>query len=119
MPAVPADDPDADVVVFAVCVDVLDVSPGNWAGISGSADALPFAVPVAPPPEAVPCEDGMADVVTLKGSDVWACAIENPRRTARAKMNVRCIVLSRRKKHCHKNNSRSIKKENEFSESSG
>jgi hypothetical protein len=82
--AVPADDPDADVVVFAVCVDVLDASPGNWTGISGSVDAddaRPFVVPTSLP-------------VVL----VWACAIENPRRTARAKMNVRCIVLSRRKK---------------------
>jgi hypothetical protein len=70
--AVPADDPDADVVVFAVCVDVLDASPGNWTGISGSIDAddaLPFVVPTLL-------------LVVL----VWACAIENPRRTARAKM---------------------------------
>jgi hypothetical protein len=63
--AVPVDDPDADVVVFAVWLDVLDASPGNWTGISGSVDPLPFAVPVAPPPEAVPCEDGNADVGTL------------------------------------------------------
>jgi hypothetical protein len=69
--AVPAD-PDADVVVFAVCVDVLDASPGNCTGISGLVDAddeLPFVVPADPPPEAVPCEDGKADVGTLSGSD--------------------------------------------------
>jgi hypothetical protein len=103
--AVPADDPDADVVVFAVCVDVLDASPGNCTGISGSVDAFPFAVPVAAPPDAVPSEDGKTDVGTLNGSDaapppllavlVWACAIEKPRRTtAKAKAEVRSIVLS-------------------------
>jgi hypothetical protein len=99
----PPDDPDA--VVFAVCVDVLDASPGNCVGISGSIDAVPFDVPTDPPPEALPCDDGKADVGTLNGSDaapppllavlVWACAIEKPRRTtARAKVEVRCIVLS-------------------------
>lgn len=101
--ALPADDPDAEVVVFAVCVDVLDASPGNCAGISGLIDPLPFAVPTAPPP--APCDDGKTDVGTLNGSDaapppllavlVWACAIEKPRRTtARAKVEVRCMVLS-------------------------
>jgi hypothetical protein len=97
----PADDPDAEV--FAVCVDAVDASPGNCVGISGLIDAFPFAVPGAPPPEAMPCDDGRADVGTLKGSDtapllavpVWACAIEKPRRTtARAKTEERCIMLS-------------------------
>jgi hypothetical protein len=105
--AVPADDPDADVVVFAVCVDVLDASPGNWTGISGSVDAADDALPFVLPTSLL---------VVL----VWACAIENPRRTARAKMNVCCIVLSRRKKRRRtNNNSRPIKKENEVSERSG
>jgi hypothetical protein len=102
--AVPADGPDAELVVFAFCVDVLDASPDNCAGISGSIDALPFIVPAAPPLEALPCNDGKADVGTLSGSDavpppllpvVWACAIEKPRRTtARAKVEVHRIVLS-------------------------
>jgi hypothetical protein len=101
----PADDPGAEV--FAVCVDVVDVSPGNCAGISGSTDPLPFAVPNAPPPEPKPpCDDGKGDVGTLNGSDaalllpvlVWACPNEKPRRmTARAKPGVRCMVLSWRK----------------------
>lgn len=64
--AVPADDPEADVVVFALCVDVLDASPGNCTDISGfDADD----VPVVPPPDAKPCEDGKADVGRLNGSD--------------------------------------------------
>jgi hypothetical protein len=65
--AVPADDPDADVVAFAVCVEVFDASPGNSTGISGSVDdddALPD--PLFPAP---PCEDGKDDVGVLNGSD--------------------------------------------------
>ena len=64
--AVPADDPDADVVVVAVCV-VFDASPGNSTDISGSVDdddALPD--PLVP---ALPCEDGKDDVGILNGSD--------------------------------------------------
>jgi hypothetical protein len=65
--AVPADDPDADVVVFAVCVEVFDASPGNSTDISGSVDdddAL--RDPLVPAP---PCKDGKDDVGTLSGSD--------------------------------------------------
>jgi len=69
----PAADPDA--VVFAVCVDVSEASPGNCKGISGSLDAdvapppvLPALDPLVPAPEPG-VDDGKGDAGIVRGSD--------------------------------------------------
>ena len=74
-----AADPVVDVL-FAAWLDASGVSPGNCTGASGSVDAgalmdaddplalvVPVVEPIAPPPDACPCEDGNGDAGTLSG----------------------------------------------------
>jgi hypothetical protein len=71
-----ADAADADAVVFGACIDVLERSPGNCTGISGSTDdgvRAPTADPVDEAPTGSGEDDADAfDVGTFNGSEAQA-----------------------------------------------